>query len=41
MAKEFSEDEIAEAFAFIDMDKNQYISAAEIRHILVGRLVGR
>jgi calmodulin len=38
---EFTDDEIAEAFKFIDLDKNSYIGAAEIRHILVcmGELV--
>lgn len=32
---EFTEDEIKSAFRFIDLDKNNFIGAAEIRHILV------
>ena len=33
--QEFEDDEILEAFKFIDMDNNMFIGAAEIRHILV------
>lgn len=33
--QEFSEEEILAAFRFIDLDKNNYIGAGEIRHILV------
>lgn len=38
---EFSEDEIVAAFRFIDLDHNNFVGAAEIRHILVcmGELV--
>jgi hypothetical protein len=38
---EFTDDEIDEAFHFIDLDKNTFLGAAEIRHILVcmGELV--
>lgn len=38
---EFTDDEIEEAFRFIDLDKNNFIGAAEVRHILVcmGELV--
>lgn len=32
---EFTEEEIAAAFKFIDLDKNNFVGAAEIRHILV------
>ena len=32
---EFSEDEIVAAFRFIDLDHNNFVGAAEIRHILV------
>ncbi|CAK4631708.1 hypothetical protein LEN26_014820 [Aphanomyces euteiches] len=32
---EFSEDDILRAFKFIDLDKNAFIGAAEIRHILI------
>ena len=32
---EFSDKEIEDAFRFIDLDKNNHIGAAEIRHILV------
>ena len=32
---EFSEDEIKNAFKFIDLDHNNFVGAAEIRHILV------
>ena len=32
---EFTEEEILAAFRFIDLDKNNYIGAGEIRHILV------
>ena len=32
---EFTEEEIAAAFRFIDLDKNNYIGAAEIRRILI------
>ncbi|CAM9149349.1 unnamed protein product, partial [Ectocarpus fasciculatus] len=32
---EFTEEEIQSAFRFIDLDKNSFIGAAEIRHILV------
>jgi Ca2+-binding EF-hand superfamily protein len=32
---EFTEAEISAAFRFLDLDKNNYIGAAEIRHILV------
>ncbi|CAM9794213.1 unnamed protein product [Chrysoparadoxa australica] len=32
---EFSEEEILSAFKFLDLDKNNYIGAAEIRHILI------
>ncbi|RHY21456.1 hypothetical protein DYB32_009809 [Aphanomyces invadans] len=31
----FSEDDILHAFKFIDLDKNTFIGAAEIRHILI------
>jgi Ca2+-binding EF-hand superfamily protein len=33
--QEFSEDEIIAAFKFIDLDRNNFVGAAEIRHILV------
>lgn len=38
---EFNDDEIVAAFKFIDLDHNNYVGAAEIRHILVcmGELV--
>lgn len=38
---DFTEDEIASAFEYLDLDKNGYIGAAEIRHILIsmGELV--
>ncbi|RYH08713.1 hypothetical protein EON65_40685, partial [archaeon] len=32
---EFSEEEITAAFRFIDLDHNNFVGAAEIRHILV------
>ncbi|KAF0757665.1 hypothetical protein AaE_004196, partial [Aphanomyces astaci] len=32
---EFSEDDVLGAFKFIDLDKNTFIGAAEIRHILI------
>ena len=32
---EFDDDEILDAFKFIDMDNNMFIGAAEIRHILI------
>lgn len=32
---EFTEDEIIAAFRFIDLDRNNFVGAAEIRHILV------
>ncbi|KAG5186057.1 hypothetical protein JKP88DRAFT_132596, partial [Tribonema minus] len=32
---EFSEEEISSAFRFIDLDRNGFIGAAEIRHILI------
>ncbi len=32
---EFTEEEVQAAFKFIDLDKNNFIGAAEIRHILV------
>jgi len=32
---EFTEDEIINAFKFLDLDKNNFVGAAEIRHILV------
>lgn len=32
---EFTEEEILAAFRFIDLDKNNYVGAGEIRHILV------
>lgn len=33
--REFTDEEISEAFSFIDLDKNGYISAQELRHVLV------
>ena len=33
--QEFTDEEIENAFKFIDLDKNNFIGAAEIRHILV------
>jgi Ca2+-dependent lipid-binding protein len=32
---EFSDEEILNAFRFIDLDKNMFIGAAEIRHVLI------
>jgi hypothetical protein len=32
---EFTDDEILAAFKFIDLDRNSFVGAAEIRHILV------
>lgn len=32
---EFTDDEISAAFKFLDLDHNQHIGAAEIRHILI------
>ena len=32
---EFSDDEMAAAFKFLDLDHNLHIGAAEIRHILI------
>lgn len=32
---EFSEEEILNAFRFIDLDKNNFIGAAELRHLLI------
>lgn len=32
---EFSDEEILNAFRFIDLDKNMFVGAAEIRHVLV------
>lgn len=34
-AQEFTEEEIMAAFKFIDLDHNNFVGAAEIRHILV------
>ena len=34
-SSEFTDEEIREAFNFIDLDKNRFIGAAEIRHILI------
>jgi Ca2+-binding EF-hand superfamily protein len=33
--EEFTEDEIVEAFRAFDLDKNNYVGAAEIRHVLI------
>lgn len=33
--EEFSENEIIEAFRSFDLDKNNYVGAAEIRHVLL------
>ena len=33
--QEFSDSEILEAFRSFDLDKNNYIGAAEIRHVLI------
>jgi len=40
-SNEFTDEELQEAFKFIDLNKNTFIGAAEIRHILVcmGELV--
>lgn len=35
IAPEFTDDEITAAFKFIDLDHNNFVGAAEIRHILV------
>lgn len=35
MPPEFTEEEVIAAFKFIDLDRNNFIGAAEIRHILV------
>lgn len=35
LAPEFTEEEIVAAFKFIDLDHNNFVGAAEIRHILV------
>lgn len=35
VACEFTDDEIKSAFKFLDLDKNNFIGAAEIRHILI------
>ena len=32
---EFTDQEIKDAFNFLDLDKNGFIGAAEIRHILI------
>lgn len=34
-AAEFSDEEILEAFRSFDLDKNNYVGAAEIRHVLI------
>lgn len=34
-SQEFSDDEILEAFRSFDLDKNNYVGAAEIRHVLI------
>lgn len=34
-SNEFTDAEIAAAFKFLDLDGNQHIGAAEIRHILI------
>ena len=40
-SNEFTDEELQEAFKFVDLDKNNFVGAAEIRHILVcmGELV--
>lgn len=35
LPQEFTDDEILNAFKFIDLDKNNFIGAGEIRHILI------
>eukprot|EP00602_Paraphysomonas_sp_CaronLab_P013159 CAMPEP_0185042824 /NCGR_PEP_ID=MMETSP1103-20130426/42571_1 /TAXON_ID=36769 /ORGANISM="Paraphysomonas bandaiensis, Strain Caron Lab Isolate" /LENGTH=1240 /DNA_ID=CAMNT_0027582953 /DNA_START=164 /DNA_END=3886 /DNA_ORIENTATION=+ len=35
MKQEFTDEEIENAFRFIDLDKNNFIGASEIRHILI------
>ena len=32
---EFTDQEIEDAFAFIDLDRNRFLGAAELRHILI------
>lgn len=40
-SNEFTDDEVQEAFKFIDLNKNNFLGAAELRHILIcmGELV--
>lgn len=35
LSPEFTDDEILEAFRSFDLDKNNYVGAAEIRHVLI------